>query len=583
MHPGNNGYPKFEEQIVDDEFANNGEQVSEEQGSNADQNWGGFVSDEATTAQDIKTIIKAPPEDADAPLVEDDFFATEPSKTPIYKSIPLKASLAAVVAMIILIPFIGLFSGNLMGDSSPESTTIEAADADVEETEEEAALRRTEEENADLKRQLALQTQSFTASEMDEAAALEQSDARTTTQRSANPPTTPRPATSSPTSIRTVPPSPPPRQVAARPSAPPPPRRVAPSPPPRTVSQTPPVVASSRQVASVPIDVSALSNNGNYGSLPQSAAAALVAWDESGNQSAISETILVSNTIPVSVAQAATQTVGVLDTGTVSSTNRRLPATQELSLKSVENLDSQKGNQSTVELAASYEEERALILGDEVPVEGVPVAPLTIAPGSSVQAQLSQPISWTADMDSVKGALTLTSPLISGGYEILPQGTQIIVAVTNFSESGAVELQPTAIVLSEASTLDLSIPLEAIQILAADGGYPLAEIENGSERALRQIDRQQAVLGAISGASAFINRPDSESGFFGAGGSSYNRDYGDGGSVLAAIGGGAADAILSARSERLAAQGARIAARPYIWTLPEGTGVQIFFSQEVQL
>lgn len=540
-----------------------------------------FKREEETTGEDLPVILGSSVEDEE-PLVDESVFeaGSEQPRIPIYKSIPLKAGLAGVVALFLLIPTLLLLSGNLLGSNTVDTSTSESTAVEQDETEEQIALRQSEAENANLRKQLALQTQGFTAAELDEEVALEQSEtAQTTAQRPNSPP-----VTSSPTSIRSTPP-PPPRPVASRPVAPPPSRRVAPPPLPRPVVPTRATIAPPRSVAATPIDVSELSNNGNYGSLPQLDAQPFAEASDSSSAPSIFEegqiATAAARTIPIAISsEKAVAALPASGKAASSETTRPLPkAAQDTYPTFVSN----SPNSTGIELAASYEEERALILGEEISPTETTAIPSTISPGSSVQGVLSQPISWTTGMDSVRGVLTLTEPLISNGYEILPQGTQIIVAVVAFSESGAVELQPTAIVLSEAPTLNLSIPLDAIQILAADGGYPLAEIENGSERALRRIDRQQAVLGAISSAGAFINRPNSESGFFGAGGSSYSRDYGDGGSVLAAIGGGAADAILSARSERLAAQGARIADRPYIWTLPEGTGVQIFFSQEVQL
>lgn len=538
-------------------------------------------TDDETTGEDIQAILDSPV-DTEEPLVDDGVFEADAaqSKVPIYKSIPLKAGLAGVVAFFLLIPTLILFSGNLIS-ANKDTTSTEASIAEPEETEEAIALRESEQTNANLRRQLALQNQGFTAAEMDKEAEVSQSQeaAQDETTPVAQRPTPtaarPAPVTSSPTSIRTMPP-PPPRRVATRPPAP---IRQATPLPARTIIPSP--SAPSRSSGLTHLNTADLSNNGNYGTLP-AVETASVSFSSTGEPFTASAATLVSRTIPISVAQTKETSASQSSRPTKRRRQRRLPATQERSLQEsdISGADSQP---AAVEVAASYEEERALILGDTAPVESPPALPLTIAPGSLAQGQLSQPISWTRDMSSIKGALTLTDPLMSSGYEVLPAGTEIIVEVANFSESGAVELRPTAIVLSQASTLDLSIPLDAIQILAADGGYPIAQIENGSEQALRRLDRQQAVLGALSGAARFINRPDSESGFFGAGGSTYNRDYGDGGSVIAAIGGGAADEILDSRSQRLAAQSARIAQRPYIWTLPTGTDVQLFISQEVRL
>lgn len=540
---------------------------------------GGFVYDADTKEEDLPGILGSSI-DEDAPLVDAGTFdeQTDQPKTPIYKSIPLKAGLAGFVMLFVVLPMLGLFSGNLISSNSDGASTGSTIDEPVE-TEEEAARRELEEDNANLRRQLALQNQEFTAADMEaEAASVEGNAALSTSSPSNIRTTQPAPArvATAPSSRPAPPAPPPPRPVVTRSVSPP--RRVAPPSPLRAVEPSRPAITS-RPPAPVVVSASDLSNNGNYGSLPQTAVDSADSGSRQNDQFFSAEATLVSSTIPVSVATKATSASS--EPVRSSKRQQRLPATQERNLQvSISDKDS---HPAAIEVAASYEEERALILGGVAPTVESTARPVTIAPGSLAQGELSQPISWTSDMSSVRGALTLTAPLMSDGYEVLPAGTQFIVEVANFSESGAVELRPTAIVLSQESGLDLSIPLDAIQILAADGGYPIAQVEDGSEQALRRIDRQQAVLGALSGAARFINRPNSESGFLGAGGSTYNRDYGEGGSVIAAIGGGAADEILNARSQRLAAQGARIAERPYIWTLPAGAGVQIFIAQEVQL
>ena len=71
-----------------------------------------------------------------------------------------------------MVPTIRLFSGNLLSGAKP-TPVASTEKGDVTESEEEKAQRLTAEENADLKRELALQNQSFTAQEIEEAAGAE--------------------------------------------------------------------------------------------------------------------------------------------------------------------------------------------------------------------------------------------------------------------------------------------------------------------------------------------------------------------------------------------------------------------------
>ena len=560
-------------------------------------------NDEEMTAGDIQDLVGSPV-DVEAPLLIDDgVFEQKQPAVPIYKNISLKTALAAFASLFIILPLLALFATSLFKGESAEQIENSAASTEtvVEETEEEKALRESEEQNANLKRQLALQQQGFTAADIEG----DPSTIGTTDSTATRPPGT----VSNPDDIQTArpvaaaPPPPPPSAPAAARPAPPPRRIAAPPPPPRPQPRAPisasriPVATPVSTARSVPISLAELAEKGSYGSLPQTGAQPFSETQSAGeNVSSIRvdrTAVATASTIPIAVN--STKIVAAIPTSKeeqLIERTRPLPkAVQgsfliDQSQPIYQPLGSSSSDQPVTGLASSYEEERTLILGSEAVPTVSSGLPSTISPGSVAMGQLSQPISWTPDMDAIKGTVTLTSPLMSAGYEVLPVGTEIIVEVAAYSESGAVELRPTAIVLSQASTLDLTIPLDAVQILASDGGYPIAQIENGSEAALRRIDRQQAFLGALSGAGQFISRPESESGFIGAGGSSYNRDYGDSGSIVSAAGaifGGAADAVLNARSQRLAAQAEVIAERPYIWTLPSDTEVQLFFSQEVQL
>ena len=563
-------------------------------------------NDDEMTAGDIQNLVGSPV-DIEAPLLIDEgVFEQKQPSTPIYKNISLKTGLAAVASLFIILPLFALFASSLL-KGEPEAQTEQGASTQtaVEETEEEKALRESEEQNAGLKRQLALQQQSFTAADV-EGDPNAEGAASLTDARSPG-------TVSDPGDIQTSRPvtAAPPPPVAARST--PAPRSAAAPPPPRPQPSRAPIVARRTPVAAsvstavstaprpAPISLAELSNKGSYGSLPQSTTQPFSetlggSFENVSSIGGVGERktgIAATSTIPIAINPArVVAAIPFEKEEEPRERTRPLPQAVQGSffsnqaLPTYQTLVSSSSDLPVVELAASYEAERALILGEEISPTAPTALPSTIPPGSLAAGQLSQPISWTPDMSSIKGAVTLTSPLMSAGYEVLPVGTEIMVEVVSYSESGAVELRPTAILLSQASALNLAIPLDAVQILAANGGYPIAQIENGSESALRKIDRQQAFLGALSGAGQFISRPESESSFVGAGGSSFNRDYGDSGSIVSAAGailGGAADAVLSARSQRLADQAEVISDRPYIWTLPSDTGVQLFFSQEVTL
>ena len=128
-------------------------------------------SSEEMTKEDVGGLMKSPPK-GERPLVELGVFEQQQPKPPIYKNIPLKFLVASVFVLIVMIPVMRLFAGNLLsGNSAKEAESVESV-ATVE-TEEETAQRLLAEENTDLKRKLALQNQSFTAQQIEEAEGTE--------------------------------------------------------------------------------------------------------------------------------------------------------------------------------------------------------------------------------------------------------------------------------------------------------------------------------------------------------------------------------------------------------------------------
>jgi hypothetical protein len=540
-------------------------------------------SSDDTTGSDLRTLLKAPQED-EKPLVDAGVFEERQPERPIYKSIPLKAGVAAVAALAMLLPVMVLFSGNILSRSSTTKGT-QTADNGAE-SDEEKASREAATENADLKRQLALQSQAFTATELDEAATARapgqsQSQARSTPQpttrssMAARPPaqaypvSAVAPRTPTPTAQRAT--------IAARPA-------IAPAQRAPVASSAPtPRFTQTRQEA---VDLAAISEAGNYGQLPsRSMASNADSQSTLVASSANSSPFTSSGTIPISVSNsnaAIPQAVEVSDRK-----SRQMPKVMEdrapsQDADSVEPL-TEEDLPIALENGDAYESERDLIMGDLTADDTQDNTPLSLLPGSNALGEVTNALTWASDLPRAQGSITLSSPLVSDGFEVLPVGTEMIVQIESLSESGAIALKPVAIVLPGDSEMTaLNIPAEAMSILAVEGGYPVARAENSSERQLRNIDRQQAMLGAMSGAGEFLTRPESETSVVGIGGSSFSRDYGSG-SILGSILSGAANQMLQSRSNRLEEEAEQLTDRPTIWSIEQGRPLQLFITQEIQL
>ena len=540
-------------------------------------------SSEDVTGEDVRVLLNAPPEE-DRPLVEPGIFDEKQPTQPIYKSIPLKFALAGVAALVFMVPAMRLFSGNLLSGNNPTKVTS-TEDIDATETDEEKTQRLVAEENADLKRKLALQNQSFTAQEIEDATATEGATQTQPTQPVASrPPASPRPA----------PVSRPVAAVASRPT----PVRSAPARPVAQARVRPRATSIAEESIQPSINLAEIAAAGNYGQLPSrpmpAGASAQIAVPVVSDTSiprfvtvANRESAFSSGSIPVSIRSRALPAATRAITEVSDTTRRPLPTVMKdiTPTTSVVSKQSEPASQEEIALddTDTYEAQRDLIMRETEGLRSVNALPSLLLPGSAAELEVTTAVTWASDLPKALGSVTLVSPLSSDGVEVMPEGTELIVQIGEMSASGAVALDVVAMVLpgsSEAAAIN--IPTGALEVLAAGGGYPVAKAEQSSERQLQAIDRQQALLGAMGAAGDYLNRPQSETNVFGLGGSSSSREYGSG-SLWGSLLSGAANEMLRSRSNRLETEADQLMARPTIWSIEPGRQLQLFVTQEVAL
>ena len=544
---------------------------------------------EDVTAEDVRGLLNSPPEQ-EQPLVDLGLFDEQQPTLPIYKSIPLKVALASLVALGVMLPVMRFFSGNLRSAERPAKATV-AESVEASETEEEKAQRLTAEENADLKRTLALQNQSFTAQEIEDVSELEESASVQSPQSTQSQPTAARP-TASPQPVpvtRSV------STVARTPAAPLRPTPVARAPVrPATASVRRPVASAAEPE---PVNLAQLVTAGNYGQLPHQPAALPTA--ELSAQ-------LVSSTNPMPVATTAVDRTAQglsipISVRRQQSAPQAIPEVTEAVERPIPRLmqDSrvptstaaavpepiETSPQADLALKASdtYEAQRDLIMGETALPGTATALPSHIMPGSAAALEVTTAITWASDLPRAVGSATLTGPLVSDGAEIVPQGTELIVQISDLSDSGAVALEVVAMVLPGAAEVTaFNIPADAVALLALEGGYPVARAEQSSERQLQAIDRQQALLSAMEAAGDYLNRPEQETSIVGIGGTARSREYGDG-SMLGSLLSGAANGMLRSRAARLDAEADRLMERSTLWSIEPGRQLQLFVTQEISL
>ena len=549
---------------------------------------------EDVTAEDVRGLLNSPPKQ-EKPLVDLGIFDEQQPTLPIYKSIPLKVALASIVALGVMLPVMRFFSGNLRSVERPVKATV-AESVEATETEEEKAQRLTAEENADLKRTLALQNQSFTAQEIEDVSELEESASVQSPQSAQSQPTAARP-TASPQPVpitRSVSP------VARTPAAPLRPTPVARAPVrPATAPVRRPVASAAEPE---PVNLAQLAAAGNYGQIPHQPmplpTAGLSTQLISSANSAPVTTTAVDRTaqglsIPISVRrqQTASQAIPEVTIPEVTeAVERPIPRVMQDSRVRTSTAATvpepiEISPQADIALKASdtYEAQRDLIMGETALPSTATALPPSIMPGSAAALEVTTAITWASDLPRAVGSVTLTGPLISDGAEIIPQGTELIVQIGALSDSGAVALDVVAMVLPGAAEVTaFNIPTGAVALLALEGGYPVARAEQSSERQLQAIDRQQALLSAMEAAGDYLNRPEQETSIVGVGGAARSREYGDG-SMLGSLLSGAANGMLRSRAARLDVEADRLMERSTLWSIEPGRQLQLFVTQEISL
>ena len=206
----------------------------------------------------------------------------------------------------------------------------------------------------------------------------------------------------------------------------------------------------------------------------------------------------------------------------------------------------------------------------------------TLLPGLNAAGQVITPVAWAQDIQSTAGSIELTEDLISNGSVIMPAGTQLTVALDEMSASGMMRLTVTSIILPEAGYEHMQIPTAAITIQGAGGQVLMAKDISGVDGELRRIDRNQALLGALGTVGSILNRPSSSINTVGVGGASSSTTYSSP-NILGAILEGSANTMIAQRAARNQQRAAALQQRPAVWVLEQGTEIEIFISEAVNI
>lgn len=202
--------------------------------------------------------------------------------------------------------------------------------------------------------------------------------------------------------------------------------------------------------------------------------------------------------------------------------------------------------------------------------------------GTRANGKLETPIAWTGRLEnpSQNFLIKLNEPLKSANNSMaIPKGAYLVAKVIAASEAGLLQMSVSSMLVNEnGQTTEKPIPEGALLVLGK-GGRPLkatAERPNTTGNDLGTV-----VLRGLATTAGIANRPSSQSIYSNDGYSSTvtngDRNY------LAGFGEGAAQALLEQAQNRNQQALRSRESEPTVFTLNQGSSVQIFVNQSVSL
>ena len=199
--------------------------------------------------------------------------------------------------------------------------------------------------------------------------------------------------------------------------------------------------------------------------------------------------------------------------------------------------------------------------------------------GTKVKAKLETPIAWSGKLENPNQnfLIQLNEPLkASTGNVVVPKGAYLVAKITAADGAGLLNMSVASVLINEnGQTTEKPVPNGVLLILGKDG-QPLKA--SSQRRNTTGNDLGTVILSGAASTANLINRPTSQS--------VYNSDRGFSSTTtnsdpnyIAGFGSGASAALLQQMQNRN--NQARVAAQsePKVFTLKQGTSLQVFVSK----
>lgn len=203
--------------------------------------------------------------------------------------------------------------------------------------------------------------------------------------------------------------------------------------------------------------------------------------------------------------------------------------------------------------------------------------------GTKANGKLTTPIAWTGRLENPQQnfLIELKEPLKSANDTVaIAKGTYLVAKVISATEAGLLQMSVSSMLVNEnGQTSEKPVPQGALLILGK-GGRPLkatAERPGSGGSNLGTV-----ILSGISSATGLINQPSSQS-IINSGGGYQSTITNGNPNYLAGFGQGAAQALLQQAQNRNQQAVRYRESEPTVFSLNQGSSVQVFVNQSVSL
>lgn len=236
-----------------------------------------------------------------------------------------------------------------------------------------------------------------------------------------------------------------------------------------------------------------------------------------------------------------------------------------------------------VQLAQNSWDEQLYRSDEQAILSGAQRYSHTIAAGAAVRGELVTPVIWAPDLPAEEQpqrfAMRIDEPLVdASGMEVFPAGTQLMLVSGGMTDSGFMDLSVVGAIPPGRNQSGF-VPLPGgVLTVTDDDGEPLVAEEISNVRGqVARLDRNLAMMGALSGLGEFVTRPDETTTTtnFRSTTSSENPDLNPL-TILGSMARGAFEPLQAQWTDRNESRIDELLSRSRVWYLGSGTEVTVY-------